>query len=85
MSQKITHLSVDVDLIVVNVTRDKNGTMIGVSVSAKKNNKTYHMWKGLCMESSICACECDKDCEYLKDCEPMKVLVDDVVATCDEI
>ena len=43
------------------------------------------MRKGLCMESSICACECDKDCEYLKDCEPMKVLVDDVVATCDEI
>lgn len=36
MSQKITHLSVDVDLMVVNVTRDKNGTMIGVSVSAKK-------------------------------------------------
>ena len=36
MSQKITHLSVDVDLMVVNITRDKNGTMIGVSVSAKK-------------------------------------------------
>ena len=51
----------------------------------KKNNKTYHMRKGLCMKSSICACECDKDCEYLEDCEPMKVLVDDVVATCDEI
>ena len=43
------------------------------------------MRKGLCMESSICACECDKDCEYLKDCEPMKVLVDDVVPTSDEI
>ena len=36
MSQKITHLSVDVGVIGVNVNRDKNGTMIGVSVSAKK-------------------------------------------------
>lgn len=37
------------------------------------------------MESSICACECDKDCECSKDFEPMKVLVDDLVATCNEI
>ena len=36
ISQKITHLSVHVDLMVVNVTPDKNETMIGVSVSAKK-------------------------------------------------
>ena len=34
-SQNISHVSEDVNLMVENVTRDKNGTMITVSESVK--------------------------------------------------
>ena len=40
--QNISHVSVDVSLIVENVTQSKNETIISVNVSVK-NNKTLQM------------------------------------------
>ena len=39
--------------MVENVIQSKNGIMINVNVSVKKNKAWI---------SNICACECDKDC-----------------------
>ena len=69
---------VHVILMVENVTRDKNGIMISVSVSEED-----YAWNPCTYDY-----ECNKGCEiekYLKDCECMKIVVDDLIATCDEV
>ena len=50
-SQNISHVSVDVNLMVGHVTRGTNGTMVNFSVSVKKPPKTSNMRIFLCVES----------------------------------
>ena len=79
-SQNIYYVSVDVNLLVENVTRDKNGAMISVSVNVKTQENLAHVKR-------TCRCDCDKDYEireYLKNCECVKSLADDLVVTYDE-
>ena len=60
-------MNANVNLMVENVTQNKNGIMISVNLSVKKNNKKNikhrvfqvdYAWK-----PNICTCECDKDCK----------------------
>ena len=70
-SQHIFHVSVDVNLMVGNVTRDKNGRMINDKFQcgfkkpiAHRAYEEHYVWN-----PSTCACECDEDCnmgEYLR-------------------
>ena len=79
-SQNIYYVSVDVNLLVENVTRDKNGAMISVSVNLKNQDNLAHVKR-------ICRCDCDKDYEireHLKNCECVKSLAGNLVVTYDE-
>ena len=63
MNQKYSlNISLDVSLMVENVTRDKNGTTVSVIVSVK-----HHAYEGdYAWNPSTCACECDQDCDMRK-------------------
>ena len=69
-SQNMSHVSVDVNLMVASVTQDKNGTMISVSASVKNQYRVCendYDWN-----PSRCSCKCDKNChigENLKSCK----------------
>ena len=81
MSQRkfqISQVSVDVNLMIGNVTRGKNGTIITVSVTVKNQQHIAHVKKiipGILLHETG---------EYFKECEYMKNLVDDLVVTCNE-
>ena len=82
-SQKISHVSSDVGLMVENVTQNKKGIMIIASGSVQKQYNIRHVMKAM-----LGILEWDNDCdidEYLKDCEYIKSLIDDLVVTYDEI
>ena len=79
-------MSVDKNLIVGNVTQDKNGTVISIIVNMKNHQdiaRVNYSWN-----PNICACKCEKNCEiyeYLLNCEGIKSIFDDLLVTCNEI
>ena len=83
----IVLVNVEVNLMVEISIQNKNGKM--ASVCKCKKTIKHHKHKEYCaLNSSISASDCDKDCnmgKYLKGCTCMKGLVDDLVATYDEI
>ena len=77
-------MSVDVNLMVGNISRDRYGTMKIVSERVRHGaSGRDYAWN-----SSTCACDCDRDFQievYLKDYECMNSLVHELVVSCDEI
>lgn len=84
-SKNISHVSVNKNLMIGNVTKDKNERIISVSGSVKVIAfKSSRIWR-FCLELYyIYACERDKDCEigkYSKNSEFIKSLLDELVVT----
>ena len=87
-SENISHVRVDVNLMVGNVIRNKTGTIIGGQYQCKKPITHRACKKDCAWSPSKHTCERDKDCEmgeYQKKCTCMKCLVHDLAITCDEI
>ena len=88
-SQSISLVSADVNLMVGNVTQDKNETLMSVTLRIKTQQDITHLKKNLPWNLvSKCACEGDKDCEigeYLKKYQRIKIPNDDLVVICDGI
>lgn len=69
-------------MIVDFLIKAEQGIMISVNVNEKTNNEKC-AWN-----SSIFSCKCGKNYnvgKYSKDCTCTKILVDDLLVTCDEV
>ena len=74
--QNISHVSVDGYSMIGNGTRDKNGTIISVSVKCRKLVKLGAYKEDYALNPSTCVCRCDKNSEideYLKDMESLDI------------
>ena len=70
-----------------DVIQDKNGKSDKCQWECKELIKHHTCEKDYAWNTSICACNCDKDCENdkdLKNFECDRSLADDLVVTCDE-
>ena len=87
-SQNISHESRDVNLVVGNLTQNKNETMININVSIKNQQHIVHMKKVIFDILVYVLGSIIEDCvmgDYFKDCECVKSLIDGLIATCDDI
>ena len=81
-SQDISHVSVYVNLMVENVTRDKNGAMIGANMSVKNQQHILHVKRTI---FGILAHVLASVTSVIRDSLCIKSLADDLLVTCDEI
>ena len=85
LSENIYNVSIDVDLMVRNETRDKNGIIASVSVSVENQWSMSHVETIMPEILVHVLVSVTKIMILVKNCECMISLVDDIAVICNEI